>query len=126
MTLPLALGHSSIATINPSLNEVVREFSPMTNSAVDRAVDASHEAFTSWRAMTVEERAAVVANAAALMRQHTEELAHLITLEMGKLIGHSRAEMDLVPGSWSTGPNSWRGAARLRGQDGRHRQRPAR
>jgi succinate-semialdehyde dehydrogenase/glutarate-semialdehyde dehydrogenase len=86
----------SIATVNPYSNEVVREFSPMTHTAVDRAVDAAHEAFACWRATRVEERAALVANAARLMRQRSEELAHLVTLEMGKLIGHSRAEMDLA------------------------------
>jgi succinate-semialdehyde dehydrogenase/glutarate-semialdehyde dehydrogenase len=96
MSQSVAVGHSSIATINPYTNEVVREFSPMDHTAVDQAVDAAHQAFASWRATPVEERAALVANAARLMRQRSEELAHLITLEMGKLIGHSRAELDLA------------------------------
>jgi succinate-semialdehyde dehydrogenase/glutarate-semialdehyde dehydrogenase len=96
MSQSAAVGHSSIASINPYTNEVVREFSPMAHTAVDQAVDAAHEAFASWRATPVEERAALVANAARLMRQRSEELAHLITLEMGKLIGHSRTEMDLA------------------------------
>lgn len=96
MSQSVALAHSSIATVNPYSNEVVREFSPMDPTAVDQAVDAAHDAFASWRATPVEERAALVANAARLMRQRSEELAHLVTLEMGKLIRHSRTEMDLA------------------------------
>ncbi len=95
MSQSVAVGHSLIATINPYSNEVVREFSPMAHAAVDEAVDAAHQAFASWRATPAEERAALVASAARLMRQRSEELAHLITLEMGKLIGHSRTEIDL-------------------------------
>jgi succinate-semialdehyde dehydrogenase/glutarate-semialdehyde dehydrogenase len=91
-----SLGRSSIATINPYSNEVVREFPPMEQTAVDQAVDAANDAFASWRATPVEQRAALVGNAAQLMRERSEELAHLITLEMGKLIGHSRAEIDLA------------------------------
>src|SRR4051794_25798718 len=95
MSQSIAVGRSSIATINPYSNEVVREFSPMPDAAVDQAVDAAHEAFASWRAAPVAERARLLANAARLMRERSEELAHLVTLEMGKLIGHSRSELDL-------------------------------
>ena len=57
MSQSVAVGRSLIATINPYSNEVVREFSPMAHAAVDEAVDAAHEAFASWRATPVEERA---------------------------------------------------------------------
>jgi len=95
MSQSVAVGRSSIATINPYSNEVVREFSPMAHAAVDEAVDAAHETFASWRATPVAERAGLLANAARLMRQRSEDLAQLITLEMGKLIGHSRTEIGL-------------------------------
>jgi len=38
-------GHSSIATVNPYTNELVREFPAMEESTIDQAVDAAHEAF---------------------------------------------------------------------------------
>jgi succinate-semialdehyde dehydrogenase/glutarate-semialdehyde dehydrogenase len=89
-------GHSSIATVNPYTNELVREFPVMEDTAIDGAVEAAHQAFLGWRATPVEERAARVADAARLMREHSEELAQLVTLEMGKLISHSRTEVDLA------------------------------
>ncbi|MGH3508400.1 MAG: aldehyde dehydrogenase family protein, partial [Nocardioidaceae bacterium] len=91
-----AVGHSPIATVNPYTNELVREFPAMGDTAIDQAVNAAHQAFVGWRATSVEERAARVANAARLMRERSEELAHLVTLEMGKLIPHSRTEVDLA------------------------------
>ncbi|MET0861100.1 MAG: NAD-dependent succinate-semialdehyde dehydrogenase [Microbacterium sp.] len=96
MSHPTLDRRSSIATVNPYTNELVREFPAMDEAAIDQAVDAAHEAFAGWRATPVEERAARVGNAARLMRERSEELAQLVTLEMGKLISHSRTEVDLA------------------------------
>jgi succinate-semialdehyde dehydrogenase/glutarate-semialdehyde dehydrogenase len=85
----------SIATVNPYSNEVVREFAPMSAEAVDAAVGAAHEAFGPWSRRPIEERTEVVRRAAQLLRERSEDIAHTITLEMGKLIRHSRVEVDL-------------------------------
>jgi succinate-semialdehyde dehydrogenase/glutarate-semialdehyde dehydrogenase len=89
------MGRSSIATVNPYTNEIVREFTPLSQDAVDHTIQAAHQAFQSWRSTPVQERAAMVGRAAQLMRERSEDIARLVTLEMGKLIHHSRAEMDL-------------------------------
>jgi len=88
--------HSSIATVNPYTNELVREFPAMDEAEIDQAIEIAHDAFAQWRTTPVAERAARVADAARLMRERREELAHLVTLEMGKLISHSRSEVDLA------------------------------
>jgi succinate-semialdehyde dehydrogenase/glutarate-semialdehyde dehydrogenase len=86
---------TGIATVNPYNNGVVREFPPMPPEDVDRAVQAAYHAFESWRGTPVEDRAALVRRAATLMRERSEDLARVVTLEMGKLIHHSRTEVDL-------------------------------
>jgi succinate-semialdehyde dehydrogenase / glutarate-semialdehyde dehydrogenase len=86
----------TFASVNPYSNEVLREFPSLSCEEIDGAVDAAHRAFGAWRDEPVERRAAVVGMAAELMRERSEDLAHTITLEMGKLIGHSRAELDLT------------------------------
>jgi succinate-semialdehyde dehydrogenase / glutarate-semialdehyde dehydrogenase len=96
MSQSISTGRSSIATVNPYTNEVVREFPPMSPEAIDHAVEAAHQAFQSWRLRPVQERAALVGRAAQLLRERSEELARLVTLEIGKLIRHSRAEMHLA------------------------------
>ncbi|XVQ86643.1 NAD-dependent succinate-semialdehyde dehydrogenase [Microbispora siamensis] len=85
----------SIASVNPYNNEVLAEFPAMTDEEAGRAVAAAHQAFQEWRALAPAERAAVVGRAASLMRERREELARTVTLEMGKLIGESRGEVDL-------------------------------
>ncbi|MGZ6693775.1 MAG: NAD-dependent succinate-semialdehyde dehydrogenase, partial [Solirubrobacteraceae bacterium] len=87
---------STFASVNPYSNEVVREFPSLNEDEIDRAIDAAHRAFGAWRDEPVQRRAAVVGKAAELMRERYEDLAHTITLEMGKLIRHSRAELDLT------------------------------
>ena len=74
---------STFASVNPSSNEVVREFPSLNEDEIDRAIDAAHRAFGAWRDQPVERRAAVVGKAAELMRDRREDLAHTITLEMG-------------------------------------------
>jgi succinate-semialdehyde dehydrogenase / glutarate-semialdehyde dehydrogenase len=86
---------SPIATVNPFTNEVVRKFEPMGPDAVDAAVDDAHGAFAHWSRTQAEERAEVVHRAALLLRERGEEIARTLTLEMGKLIRHSRVEVDL-------------------------------
>ena len=60
---------SAFASVNPYSNEVVREFDSLNHEQIDQAVDAAHRAFRSWRDESVEKRAAVVGNAAQLMRE---------------------------------------------------------
>jgi succinate-semialdehyde dehydrogenase/glutarate-semialdehyde dehydrogenase len=88
--------HSTYATVNPYTNELVREFPSLRGEEVDRAMERAHHASQPWRQRGAAERAAVVGRAAALMRERYEDLARTITLEMGKLIRHSRAELDLT------------------------------
>ncbi|OON79722.1 NAD-dependent succinate-semialdehyde dehydrogenase [Streptomyces tsukubensis] len=86
----------TFATVNPYNGETVAEYPMIEGAEVDARVDGAHRAFGTWRERTAEERGAVVGRAAELMRDRKEELAGLITLEMGKLIGESRGEVDLA------------------------------
>ncbi|HXQ89438.1 MAG TPA: aldehyde dehydrogenase family protein, partial [Solirubrobacterales bacterium] len=88
--------HSGYATVNPCTNEVLREFPALHGEQIDRVIERAHRASGPWRERAAAERAGVVARAAMLMRERYEELARTITLEMGKLIRHSRAELDLT------------------------------
>ncbi len=83
------------ATVNPYTGEVVREFDSLDATAVDRAVDAAHHAFGAWRDRPIEERAAIVRRAGELLAEHSDRLAALVTLEMGKRIVEAREEAHL-------------------------------
>ncbi|GAA1820426.1 NAD-dependent succinate-semialdehyde dehydrogenase [Planosporangium flavigriseum] len=95
MTATPSVTRTSIASINPYNNEVLREFPTMIDEEVERAVAAAHEAFRGWRDLTPDERAIVVRRAGELMLERRDEFARTVTCEMGKLIGESQGEVDL-------------------------------
>ncbi|CCB86188.1 MULTISPECIES: NAD-dependent succinate-semialdehyde dehydrogenase [Parachlamydia] len=85
----------AIQTVNPFNNEVIKTFKEMTPQEIEKAVTKAHEAFKSWKKTPFSTRSKVLHEAAAKMRSQKEELAQIITLEMGKLISDARAEVDL-------------------------------
>ncbi|MFV0623489.1 NAD-dependent succinate-semialdehyde dehydrogenase [Sphingomonas sp. ac-8] len=83
-------------TINPLTEEVIDTYAFLSDEEAAAVVQASHDAFLDWRLRSLEERAQVIAAIARALRDSKEEFAQLMTREVGKLIGDSRAEVDLV------------------------------
>ncbi|HEY3683180.1 MAG TPA: NAD-dependent succinate-semialdehyde dehydrogenase [Streptosporangiaceae bacterium] len=81
---------------NPATGEVVEEFPTATDDQIRDAIDRADRGFKAWRDRPVEERAAVVRRAAQLFEERTDELAAIITLEMGKRINEARGELGIV------------------------------
>lgn len=84
----------SIRTINPATNQELKSFDPLTKDQTIAAVEKAHEAFQDWRNVLIDDRAKIISKVAATFREEKEELAKLITLEMGKRIEESRKEID--------------------------------
>ena len=89
-------GARPYATVDPYTGETEAEFPFLPTEEVDGVVEKAHAAFLEWRRRTPEERAAVVRRAAELMRERTDELAALITKEMGKRIKEAAGEVELA------------------------------
>jgi succinate-semialdehyde dehydrogenase/glutarate-semialdehyde dehydrogenase len=85
---------SPIATVNPATNEVVQEFKPYTTDQVESIVQSVHQKYQSWRTTTFQERGLVLRQVADLLRKDKDRLGALITLEMGKPILQSVAEVE--------------------------------
>ena len=81
-----------IATTNPATGETVKTFTPHTDAEVDARIAASAEAFEALRAMSIEDRAALMIRAAEITEARADELGRLATLEMGKPITQAVAE----------------------------------
>lgn len=82
-----------IATINPATNETIRSFEPPTDAEIESALAQGAAAFRSWRTTPFSIRAAGLIRAAEILENETETYARLVTLEMGKPIAQSRAEV---------------------------------
>lgn len=86
---------SSIKTVNPFNNEVVKQFEVMSKDQVNTIISKADEAFKNWRKTSFAQRSAIIHKVAEIMRSRKEELGKLATLEMGKLLRESIAEVEL-------------------------------
>jgi succinate-semialdehyde dehydrogenase / glutarate-semialdehyde dehydrogenase len=85
----------SYQSINPFNGELVKSFEEHSDEQLETAIATASTCFESWGKLNFSERATIVSQAAAIMRERTDELARLITLEMGKRIAESVGEVQL-------------------------------
>jgi succinate-semialdehyde dehydrogenase/glutarate-semialdehyde dehydrogenase len=70
--------------VNPATGVVEKKFPTASDDEIRDAVTRSAAAFPAWSAMPLEQRVALIHRVADLYVERTEELAALITREMGK------------------------------------------
>jgi alpha-ketoglutaric semialdehyde dehydrogenase len=81
-------------SINPAnIDEVVGYFAASSKGDVKKAVDAAAAAFPSWRKVPAPHRADIVLKAARILEARKEELANMMTREMGKVIAEARGDV---------------------------------
>ena len=86
-------GKGNFQTINPANEEVIAEVARAEISDVDRAVHAATEAFKSWRLVPAPLRGEMLFHVADILKQKKEELARLLTQDMGKVISEARGDV---------------------------------
>jgi succinate-semialdehyde dehydrogenase/glutarate-semialdehyde dehydrogenase len=83
------------AVTNPATGEKVKTFATIGDDELRAAIGRAHDAHRSWgRGTSVEERATVIARVAELHTERRDELAQIITREMGKPIEQALGEVD--------------------------------
>jgi succinate-semialdehyde dehydrogenase/glutarate-semialdehyde dehydrogenase len=82
----------SFEVLDPSTGEAITEVPRAGLDDLDRALGAAAAAFPAWAATAPRERGEVLRRAFELMLAHKEELAFLMSLEMGKSLADARAE----------------------------------
>ena len=82
-------------SVNPATGQVLKAFIEHTDQEMINALAKADNAFVSWTARPIEERAKIMARAAELLLEQKNELAKLATLGMGKRIAESRGEVEL-------------------------------
>jgi succinate-semialdehyde dehydrogenase/glutarate-semialdehyde dehydrogenase len=81
-------------SVNPATEEFIREYAELSQMGIDSALQAAEKAFKQWRDVTVSARTPLMKSAAEVLRARRDELAKLMTAEMGKPIVASEAEID--------------------------------
>jgi succinate-semialdehyde dehydrogenase/glutarate-semialdehyde dehydrogenase len=98
-TLPLALldlesdSSETFAVENPATGETLAHLPRMGADETRRAIERANAALPAWRALLAEDRARILRRWANSMLEHQSELAELLTLEQGKPIVESHAEV---------------------------------
>ena len=64
-----------------------------TSAEVEEAIKTAHEAFLLWSEMTIQKRCQVIYRWKALLENHVEEIALLVSTELGKNLDESRGEV---------------------------------
>ena len=85
----------NIDVLNPASQEILAKvpYGAGTASDTEDAVAAASEALKEWREIPVMQRVQPLYELKALLEEHKEEIARLITLECGKSFAESVAEM---------------------------------
>ena len=89
-----AAGRNSEPVLNPSTGAVLGDLPHVTEADLNEALDSSARGFEVWRKISPVERGRILQRAAALIMERAEQIASLITLELGKPIAESRVEVE--------------------------------
>lgn len=79
--------------VNPANGQIVGSVPIGGEEEANKAIDAAHDAFQSWSQTTAYERATYLKRLYELMIEHRDELAQIMTMEMGKPINESIGEV---------------------------------
>ena len=80
--------------INPATEEVIGKVSKASSTDVDKALKSAEKGFLVWKKFSPWERATIIRKIADLMRKKNKELAKWMTLETGKPLTESLAEVN--------------------------------
>jgi succinate-semialdehyde dehydrogenase / glutarate-semialdehyde dehydrogenase len=84
----------TLQSINPTTDELIREYPAHSSAEVVKIADAAHAAYLAWRRTGFPERADRLLAIAQQLRKRREDCALMMTDEMGKPITAARAEVD--------------------------------
>lgn len=84
---------STIPVTNPATGECIGYVPNLGKSETAQAIDAAYEALSSWRKRTAKDRSALLKAWHGLILDNLEDIAAMITLEQGKPLAESRAEV---------------------------------
>jgi succinate-semialdehyde dehydrogenase/glutarate-semialdehyde dehydrogenase len=83
----------AIATVNPATGETVKTFDEMDEADVERCLATAAKAYASYRLTSFAERANWMQNAAAILDAEQDQIAAMMTTEMGKTLAAAKAEV---------------------------------
>lgn len=84
---------SKLQTINPTTEQVLKEYEIMSEDQIDDSIKQARNAFLEWK-RNIDKRSDFLYAFAKELRKNKEKLAKTATEEMGKAIKESRSEIE--------------------------------
>jgi succinate-semialdehyde dehydrogenase / glutarate-semialdehyde dehydrogenase len=81
-------------SINPVTGKKIHSFVPHTDKGVDKIINAVGKTWYFWRSTSFTYRFQLMQNLGSLLKSRRDDLARLITLEMGKIFKESKSEVE--------------------------------
>ena len=88
-----SLNKETYSVINPATEEIIGKASKASPKDIDLALNSAKEGFKIWKKFSPWKRAAIIRKIADLIRKRNNELAKWMTLETGKPLTESLAEV---------------------------------
>lgn len=83
----------SIEVRNPATSELIASVPDMGAAETQRAIESAQDAFMQWKQQTADARARILRKWFALMLEHQQDLAYIMTAEQGKPLAESKGEI---------------------------------
>ncbi|PIU74351.1 succinate-semialdehyde dehydrogenase [Candidatus Roizmanbacteria bacterium CG06_land_8_20_14_3_00_34_14] len=83
-----------LLSINPATEEIFGEFPILTENELENKINLSHEAFKKWKKVPFSEKKVLMKKVGKILLLHKQKFAKMITMEMGKNIEESTAEVE--------------------------------
>ncbi|WP_346921792.1 NAD-dependent succinate-semialdehyde dehydrogenase [Glutamicibacter creatinolyticus] len=87
---------STYAVTNPATGVVEATYPTASDAEIQEAISAAHQGFTTWSTSEISERVALLERVADIYEERAEELAAIITREMGKPVRQAQGEISIV------------------------------
>jgi len=83
-----------ICSINPATQELIKEYEEYSDAKVESLIHRAETSFQNYKSIPLHKRIAMMQNVIQVLQKNREEFSVLMTVEMGKPIVQSRAEVD--------------------------------
>lgn len=93
LALGALIGERTFEVVNPSTGEVLAELPDMGTEETRAAIDKAYTAQAGWAALTARERSDILWRWHQLIVDHTDDLAAILTAEMGKPLTEAKSEV---------------------------------
>jgi succinate-semialdehyde dehydrogenase/glutarate-semialdehyde dehydrogenase len=99
---------SEYKVVNPATNETESEFATATDAEIQQVLERADRGYRSWRTTSKDDRAAILRRVADLYDERSDDLAALITREMGKPTREAKGEIWLVSTIYRYYADQWK------------------